>query len=91
MELKIVKEDEHSILVEISDQTVSFANLLRAELWKDKSVTEAAFIQEHPYLAKPKIFVRTDKGSPKAALEKAAVGVSEQAKELKEELKKASK
>jgi DNA-directed RNA polymerase subunit L len=91
MELKIVKEDEHSILVELPGQTVSFANLLRAELWKDKTVTEAAFIKEHPYLSQPKIFVRTDKGSPKVALEKAAAGIVEQAKELKEELKKTSK
>jgi len=91
MELKIIKEDEHSILVELPEQTVSFANLLRAELWKDKTVTEAAFIKEHPYLSKPKIFVRTDKGSPKVALEKAASGIAEQAKEFKEEFKKVSK
>lgn len=91
MELKVIKEEEHSILVELPGQTVSFANLLRAELWKDKTVTEAAFIKEHPYLSEPKIFVRTSKGSPKVALEKAAAGVAEQAKEFKEEFKKVLK
>jgi len=54
-------------------------------------VTEAAFIKEHPYLSQPKIFVRTSKGSPKVALEKAAAGIAEQAKEFKEEFKKSLK
>jgi len=91
MELKVIKEDEHSILVELPGQTVSFVNLLRSELWKDKTVTEAAYIKEHPYLSQPKIFVRTNKGSPKVALEKAAAGIVEQAKEFKEEFKKSVK
>ncbi len=91
MELKIIKEDEHSILVELPGQTVSFANLLRAELWKDKTVIEAAYIKEHPYLSQPKIFVKTERGSPKVALEKAAAGIAEQAKEFKEEFKKSIK
>lgn len=91
MELKVIKEDEHTILVELPGQTVSFVNLLRSELWKDKSVTEAAYIKEHPYLSQPKIFVRTSRGSPKVALEKAAAGIVEQAKEFKEEFKKVTK
>lgn len=91
MQLKTVEEDEKKIILEVGGETVSFVNLIREELWNDKSVSEAAHIKEHPYLAQPKIFVKTDRGSPKTALEKAATRIEDQAKEFKEAFKKALK
>ena len=91
IELKIVKEEEKKLIVELQGETVAFAHLLKDELWKDSSVKEAAAIQEHPYLAQPKIFVMTSKGSPKAALEKASDSIAKQAKEFGEKFKAASK
>ena len=64
---------------------------MSTELWNDKSVSESAFIKEHPYLAEPKVFVKTEKSEPKIALEKAAQRIADQAKEFKEEFKKALK
>lgn len=91
MELKKIKEDEKTLLLETKGETVTLTNLLKEELWNDKNVSEAAQIKEHPYLVEPKIFVKVSRGSPKTALEKAADRVETQVKEFKEEFKKALK
>jgi DNA-directed RNA polymerase subunit L len=91
MQLKVVKEDDSKLILEIKGETVGFTNLLKDELWKDKAVSEAANIKEHPYLAEPKVFVKVNKGSPRAALEKATVRIEDQAKEFGEEFKRALK
>ena len=91
MELKIVKEDENSILLEIVGETFTLTNILREELWEDKNVSEAAQIKEHPYLAEPKIWVKVKKGSPILALEKASERIIAQASEFREKFKEALK
>ncbi len=91
MQLKVLKEDEKMIAVEMAGETVTFANLLRKELWQDSSVSEAAEKKEHPYVGEQKIFVKTSRGSPRVALEKAAVRINDQAKEFGEEFKRALK
>jgi DNA-directed RNA polymerase subunit L len=91
MKLRVVKEDEKTLILEIGEESVGFANLLREELWKDKNVKEAAQIKEHPYLSEPKVFVRVSRGNPRTALEKAARRIENQAKEFKEEFEKALK
>lgn len=91
MELKKIKEDEKTLLLEVGGESFTLTNLIREELWNDKSVSEAAQIKEHPYLSQPKIFVKVSRGSPITALEKATERAIEQAKELKEQFKKAFK
>jgi DNA-directed RNA polymerase subunit L len=89
MQLRVVKRDENSILLETIGETFTLTNVLREELWEDKDVSEAAQIKEHPYLAEPKIWVKVKKGSPITALEKAADRIIEQAKEFEEKFKQA--
>ncbi|MFH0711154.1 MAG: DNA-directed RNA polymerase subunit L [Candidatus Aenigmatarchaeota archaeon] len=91
MELSVIEEDEKKIILEVKDESISFVNLLRSELWNDKSVSEAAYIKEHPYLGQPKIFIKTERGSPRVALEKASVRVLDKAKEFQEEFKRSLK
>lgn len=91
MQLKILKEDEKTLILEVGGETISFANLIRDELWNDKSVSEAAHIKEHPFLSQPKVFVKTDRGTPRTALEKAATRIVDKSKEFKEEFKRAMK
>jgi len=91
MEVKIAKETNDSVLVELVGETISFANLLRQESWADKSTTEAAHMKEHPYLSHPKVFVKSSRGQPREILEKSAERIADQAKEFKEEFKKALK
>lgn len=91
MELKKVKEDGKMLLVEVPGETFTVTNALREELWNVPGVSESAQIREHPYLSQPKVLVKVDKGSALSALEKAAERVSAQAKEFREEFKKAVK
>ena len=91
MELSIVKEDDKKLILETKGESIAFAHLFKDELWKDSNVKEAAAIQEHPYLAQPKIFVITSKGSPRTALEKAADSIGKQAKEFNDKFKAALK
>lgn len=89
MELKVVKKDEKKLLLEVKEDTVALTNLLREELWAGRGVKEAAHIKEHPYLSEPKIFVRTARGTPVSALQKATKRAMARVREFKEELKKA--
>lgn len=91
MELKVVKEDERKLLLELQGETVAFAHMLKDELWKDSNIKEAAAIKEHPYLSEPKIFVAVSRGTPRVALEKVADSISKQAKEFRDKLKSAMK
>ena len=91
MELKKLKEDDKTMLVEVVGESFTLTNTIREYLWDDKSVSEAAQIKEHPYLSQPKIFVKTDRGSPVTALEKATEKIIEDTKEFKQKFKEALK
>ena len=91
MELKKIKEDEKTLLLEVGGESFTLTNAISEYLWDDKSVSEAAQIKEHPYLSKPKIFVKTDRGSSVTALEKATEKFIEDAKEFKQKFKEATK
>ncbi|MBI4010415.1 MAG: DNA-directed RNA polymerase subunit L [Candidatus Aenigmarchaeota archaeon] len=91
MELKKLKEDDKTMLVEVVGESFTLTNAIREYLWDDKSVSEAAQIKEHPYLSQPKIFVKTDRGSPVTALEKATEKIVEDTKEFKQKFKEALK
>ena len=51
MELKKIKENDKSLLVEVAGESFTVTNAMREYLWDDKSVSEAAQIKEHPYLS----------------------------------------
>ncbi len=91
MELKVVKQDDKTLVLEVPGETVTITNVLRGELWEDRNVREAAQIKEHPYLAEPKVFVKTSRGKPQTALNKAADRIIKQTEEFAVELKKALK
>jgi len=91
MELNLVKNEDNTTIVEIEGETVTLTNALRGELWEDKNVSEAAHIKEHPYMANPKIFVKTSKGKPETALGKASERLVKKTEEFSEKFKKALK
>ena len=91
MELKVVKQEDNTLVLEMAGETVTTTNVLRGELWEDKNVSEAAQIKEHPYLANPKIFVKTSRGKPQTALKKAADSVMKKTEEFADQFKKAMK
>lgn len=91
MELNAERKDDNTLVVEAVGETVTVTNTIRGELWEDKNVKEAAHIKEHPYLAHPKVFVKTSRGKPDTALNKASDKVFKQTEEFTEKFKKALK
>lgn len=91
MDLKVVKQEDKTLVLETSGETVTVTNVLRGELWEDPNVSEAAQIKEHPYLVEPKVFVKTSRGKPQTALNKAADRVVKQTEEFATEFKKGLK
>jgi len=85
MEVKVLKQEKDSMLVELKGDTIGFANLLREELWENKDVDEAASIKEHPYMSEPKVYVKTKGTSPKKVLLDAAKSLQNKVKELEKE------
>lgn len=91
MKLKILKQDKNLLEVEVEGESVGFVNLIKEELWEDKNVDEAAYIKEHPYMAEPKVYLKTKKKKTKRALNDAIKRISAQLKEFKGEFKRALK
>ncbi|MEM5797465.1 MAG: RpoL/Rpb11 RNA polymerase subunit family protein [Candidatus Aenigmatarchaeota archaeon] len=91
MELRKLEDNGKRLIVEFDEETIAFANMIKDKLWEDPSVEEAATIQEHPYLSRPKILVEVSRGSPQTVLEKAAEKLLEEAKEFREKFKDALK
>lgn len=91
MELNAERKDDNTIVVEAVGETVTVTNAIHGELWEDSNVKEAAQVKEHPYLAHPKVFVKTLRGKPDTALNKASDNVFKQTEEFTEKFKKALK
>ena len=84
MEIKVLEHAEDKVKLEID--SVTFANLLNNELWKQK-IEWAAWTRDHPYLSKPVISVKAK--DAKKALIAAAEQIQSDAKALKKALAKA--
>ncbi len=91
MELNVAERGDDSIVVEVKDETVTMTNILSGELWEDDNVSEAAHIKEHPYLEQPKLFVKTSKGKPETAIDKAVDRLIKKTEEFSDKFKKALK
>jgi len=39
MKLRVIKEDEKTLILEVGQETVALTNLVRQELWNDKNVS----------------------------------------------------
>ena len=81
MKLNLVKKEKDSAEVEVIGETLAFVNAIKEELWNDPNVLEAAVIREHPYLANPKIWIKS--GNPIKALKDAAKRLETKVKEMK--------
>ena len=88
MEVKILKDEKDSLLVEMDNQTI--AEILRVYLNKDDSVSFAAWKREHP--EKPVILdIKTKGKSAKKALEDAAEKIEKDTGKILEDFKKSIK
>lgn len=91
MELKVVKKDDKTLIVEVAGESVTFCNMVAGELWNDSNVREATYVLDHPQLSQPQIVVKVSRGSPENALRKAAARLEKKVAELGGEFDKALK
>lgn len=84
MELKTVEKTKNTLEIEVIGETHSLCNAIRECLLKDDKVIAASYIVEHPILAQPKIFVKTNGSkTPRDALKEAAAKFKEDLNEFK--------
>lgn len=88
MEIKILKEEENTLLIEFVNESETFLNLLREELWNVKGIIEAAYIREHPELSNPKLWIKTENISAREALKNAINNLIERFEKLREGARK---
>lgn len=85
MELKLLESSSDTAKVEVRGESSTLTQLIADAAW-DEGI-DAAAIQEHPFMAEPKIVVRGER--PLAALEKAAAAVIKRCEAFKEAFSKA--
>lgn len=91
MDIKVVKKDKKTLEIEMMGESITLPNLISDALWDVSSVSEAATIKEHPYLAEPKIFVKVKKGNPINALKRVCKNIENQLNEFRGKFQKALK
>ncbi|MCQ2085991.1 MAG: hypothetical protein MJY54_00975 [archaeon] len=77
MELKLIEETEDSIKIGLINADTTLIMPIIEELNTYKDVKVVRFIEEHPELIMPAIYVKMYKGSAKDAVIKAALSLSE--------------
>jgi DNA-directed RNA polymerase subunit L len=85
MKLKVLKETDNEIRVEVQGEGHTFCNALQDVLLGDKDVEFAGYSIDHPLISEPVIFVRTRRQSnPRDVLIKAAEKLKSRTKEIKQ-------
>ena len=76
MQLRVLEKQKDSIRVEVTNPDETLVQPLITALLKDGDVADALYYSGHPQLDKPVLTIRTRKGSPQEALERAAKGLA---------------
>jgi len=71
MEINIVEDKKKRLVFELKGEGHTLCNVLREELWNDKSVTVSAYNISHPLVGIPTFIIETSNKSPKKALKDA--------------------
>ena len=88
MELNVLEKKDDRLKIEVVGEGHTLLNILTEKCW-EAGALQAHYLLEHPYLAHPKIIVRSD--NPKKTMLSAAKMVSDAAKEFEAEFRKAAK
>lgn len=88
MQLRLLEKQKDSLRIEVAnpDETVIYP--LITALLHDQDVADALYYTGHPQLDKPILTIRTKKGSPQAALKKAANGLASEFEDARKLLEK---
>jgi DNA-directed RNA polymerase subunit L len=89
MDVRVLKEDQKSLELEISGIDQSVLQVIQQELLTDENVSFAAFNKPHPLLKTQKMSLIMKTGKPRQALQLACDKAYSKAKALEESITKA--
>ncbi len=87
MEVVALENEKNRLKLQITGEGHTFCNVLKKELWNDKSVEVAGYSIEHSLTGEPVFTVEVDKGDAKKALLDAVARLKKTAKEFKDKSK----
>ncbi|MBN2420940.1 hypothetical protein JXB27_01520 [Candidatus Woesearchaeota archaeon] len=86
MELKFLKEEKDSVIVQFENKDATFASLLKDELWQTKGVDAAAIDKRHPLVGHPELMVQGK--DAKKLIKTAAVSLKKKLEDFEKALPK---
>lgn len=81
MEIEVLKSSKNSLSFKVKGETHTLCNLLRKELWNDKTTKAAGYRIEHSLESEPIFVLETDGKDPKKSLQEAVNRLKKQMKE----------
>ncbi len=88
MDIEILDQSKHKLIVDFKNEDRTIVDLLRKELWNDEQIKATGLHQPHPLVSTPRLIVET-KGSPKEALQESCDRLQKAANKLQKEIEKA--
>ena len=82
MEIEVLESSKNRIKLKIKGETHTFCNILRRELWEDKSIKVAGYKIEKSLENEPIFIIETEGKDPKKALIEATQRLKKKFKEL---------
>ena len=87
MELKVLEQGKNRLKFEIKGEDHGFCNVLKKELWNDKSVEISGYYVEHSLVSEPVFTVQVKSGDARKAVLDAVDRLKKWNKDLKEQFK----
>lgn len=88
MELRVIEKGKKRLIFDLVDADHTFSNVLKKELWNDKSIKISAYHVEHPLIGIPRFIVETDEKDPEKVLLDAVKRLEKKNESFLEDIKK---
>lgn len=87
MDITAIENDKQRLKIQIGGEGHTFCNVLKKELWQDKSIAIAGYSIEHSLTSDPVLTLEVSKGDAKKTLLDAVARLKTAAKTIKEKTK----
>jgi len=87
MEIKIIEDSKNKLVFDIKGESHGFCNMLKDELWNNKSVKVSAYKIDHPLIGIPRFVLETSGEEPRKVLDSAVKKLKSQVEKAAKELK----
>ncbi|MBL7055584.1 DNA-directed RNA polymerase subunit L [Candidatus Woesearchaeota archaeon] len=88
MEISVIEDKKSKLVFEVDGMGHTFMNVLKNELWQDKSVKISTYSARHPIISKPKLILETDGKDPREALKAAVSRLKKESEKFKKGIAK---